>query len=169
MVDPGYIDLTDVKFIANENEPSLIPQDRYVDDEVPLDADDFVTDKGTSSPTASPTAKTTTKATADKGTSSPTASPTAKATTKATAEPTAEATAKATSKATSAVTTSATSKVTLSATEDATSSATEDGGRNLVSQDSVVSYPLFAHNRFFYCPFFSQIFYTFTDRLGFLS
>ena len=148
MVDPGYIDLTDVKFIANENEPSLIPQDRYVDDEVPLDADDFVTDKGTSSPTASPTAK---------------------ATTKATAEPTAEATAKATSKATSAVTTSATSKVTLSATEDATSSATEDGGRNLVSQDSVVSYPLFAHNRFFYCPFFSQIFYTFTDRLGFLS
>jgi hypothetical protein len=68
LVDPGYIDLTDVKFIANENEPSLIPQDRYVDDDVPLDADDFVTDKGTSSPTASPTAKATTKATADKGT-----------------------------------------------------------------------------------------------------
>lgn len=54
LVNPGYVDLTNVKFIATRNEPSLIPQDRY-DDQPNLTADDDMNDEGTPIPTASPT------------------------------------------------------------------------------------------------------------------
>mmetsp|Transcript_10800 Transcript_10800/g.20198 ORF Transcript_10800/g.20198 Transcript_10800/m.20198 type:complete len:625 (-) Transcript_10800:977-2851(-) len=56
LVDPGYVDLTNVKFIAEQDEPSLNNnvQDRYDDNSV-LEADDDYNDKGTRSPTGSPT------------------------------------------------------------------------------------------------------------------
>lgn len=58
LVAPGYVDLSEVRFMANANEPSLDSQNmssQNDDDEV-SDADDELNDIGTATPTASPTA-----------------------------------------------------------------------------------------------------------------
>ena len=79
MIAPGYLDLSNVKLIADANEPSLIVQETYDDDETDLIADDDLNDEGTASPTASPTIKATQKTTI-KSTESPSASVTTAAT-----------------------------------------------------------------------------------------
>jgi len=58
LIAPGYLDLSNVKLIASENEPAFSVQDIY-DDDTQLIADDDFNDEGTASPTASPTIKAT--------------------------------------------------------------------------------------------------------------
>jgi hypothetical protein len=109
-----------VIFIADQDAPIPIPQDRY-DDDTELTADDKINDEGTASPTASPTMEATQKITVEAtasptpidtdadGMDDPTNSPTALTTTETTTSATIEVTDEETTNATIEVTDASTS------------------------------------------------------------
>jgi Lung seven transmembrane receptor. len=127
LVDPGYVDLTNVKFIADGNEWSLNPQDRYDnDDDGVLEADDNFSDQGTPFPTGSPTAFVTALVT-DKATDGSTMEGTSDATEGFTME--------GTSEATDGFTMEGTSEATDGFTMEGTSNATAEDTENTVIDD----------------------------------